>query len=160
MNLKEKLLAVNKAVTKVDKGGTNNFSKYDYCRLGDILEPLRPHLQELGLIVVQSIEPIDNKLEFMDNGYYTVSSCACLTTVFDTDSDDSLSVSSTGFSTDKNGDKAAYKATTGARKYGISALFCLDWDAVEPEDDRYDDKRPAVNRTKTTTNKRTIGRTY
>lgn len=156
MNLMQKILEVNKRVTTVDKGGKNTFSKYDYCRLGDILTPLRPHLHELGLVVTQSITNSKHELMFVDNGYYTISEVTCKTMVYDPESESSIEVFSTGYSTDKNGDKSAYKATTGARKYGISCAFCLEWDSVEPEDDKYDDKRfaPVGDKPKTTTKSR------
>jgi hypothetical protein len=77
-------------------------------------------------------------VEEHDGKFYTVSSCECVTTVYDIETGQSISVNSVGFSMDKQGDKSAYKAITGARKYGITSLFNLDWDAVEPEDDRFD----------------------
>lgn len=138
MSLTSKILEVNRQVTTVEKGGTNNFNKYSYSRLGDILAPLRPVLQKLGLVVTQSTIPLHNKIEEIGTKYYSNSAVQCTTTVFDTETGESLSVESVGFSMDANGDKAAYKAITGARKYGITSIFCLDWDAVEPEDDSKD----------------------
>ena len=140
-----KIHAVNRRVTCIEKGGENKFAKYSYSRLGDILLPIRPLLTELGLVVTQSTSPIDNHVEEHDGKFYTVSSCSCVTTVYDTETGQSLSVNSVGFSMDKQGDKSAYKAITGARKYGVTSLFNLDWDAVEPEDDRYDNNRPDTN---------------
>jgi len=106
-----------------------------------MLVPLRPFLDELGLVLTQSTSPLSNELRVIDSAYYTVSAVTCTTTVLDTESGEAYSVESVGFSADKNGDKAAYKAITGARKYGISSLFALEWFSVEPEDDRFDDKR-------------------
>lgn len=143
--LLKKIHKVNQKISTVDKGGTNTFSKYNYTRLGDILSPLRPLLLEVGLVVTQSTDPIHNEITFdQEKGcYYTNSACTCLTKVYDIETGESLEVHSVGYSLDKNGDKAAYKAITGARKYGITSLFNLDWDAVEPEDDKYDSNRPS-----------------
>ena len=139
--LLSKIREINIRVQNIEKGGENKFAKYSYARLGDILSPIRPLLIEYGLVVTQSTQPIDNHIEVHDDKYYSVSSCTCVTTVYDTLSGTSLSVDSVGFAMDSKGDKACYKAITGARKYGITELFNLDWDAVEPEDDRYDDNR-------------------
>lgn len=161
MSLLQKILEVNKRVTTVDKGGTNTFSRYDYSRLGDILAPLRPVLQDLSLVVYQSVQPIENSLEVIDGSYYSVSKCTCITTVVDVESGDNIQVQSVGFSIDKQGDKAAYKATTGARKYGITMVFNLDWDAVEPEDPALDDKRFKTTKSTPGTNTNTeVKRTF
>lgn len=157
--LLEKILEVNKRVTCVDKGGRNTFSNYNYSRLGDILAPLRPILSELGLVITQSVTPLDNHVEEHGGKYYTVSSVSCKTTLTDVDTGYAITVESVGFSMDVQGDKAAYKATTGARKYGITMVFNLDWDAVEPEDDKWDDKRDThtkAQQTVATSNKRSL----
>lgn len=149
--LLSKIHKINEQVQCVEKGGKNSFAKYSYSRLGDILSPIRPLLTRFGLVVTQSTSPIHNNVEVIDSKYYTSSACTCTTTVYDIESGQNISVESVGFSMDKAGDKAAYKAITGARKYGITELFNLDWDAVEPEDDRYDSNRPTR---KSNTNKR------
>lgn len=159
--LLEKIYEVNKRVTCVDKGGTNTFNKYDYSRLGDILAPLRPLLTELGLVVVQSVTSLDNHVEEHGGKFYTVSSVSCVTALHDIENGYSMTVNSVGFSMDVQGDKAAYKATTGARKYGMTMLFNLDWDAVEPEDDKWDNNRETHTKTQqvvATSNKRTLMR--
>lgn len=148
--LLSKIHKINEQVQCVEKGGKNTFAKYSYSRLGDILAPIRPLLTRFGLVVTQSTSPIHNTVEVIDGKYYTSSACTCTTTVYDIESGQNISVESVGFSMDKAGDKAAYKAITGARKYGITEMFNLDWDAVEPEDDRYDANRPTSSNTKKT----------
>ena len=57
------------------------------------------------------------------------------TTLTDSESGEKVRNVSSGFAMDKNGDKALFKAITGARKYGLSMMFKAHWDSVEPEQD-------------------------
>jgi hypothetical protein len=142
-NLLAKMVKVNGLVRVVEKGGENKFQKYSYTRLGDILHPLTPILFDLGLVVTQSTTILSHEVREFNDAFYSMSSVECITTLIDSESGESLSVKSVGFSMDKNNDKSVFKATTGARKYGITEMFNLSWDNVEPEDDRFD-----VNTTK------------
>lgn len=126
--------------TFVEKEGTNNFSKYDYVMLGTILSKIKPVLDKHKLILTSSVVDGDCKLEFQnDKVFYSIGNCKVETTVTDSESGEKLSNLSSGFATDKNGDKALFKAITGARKYGVSCLFNLQWDSTdEPENDTPD----------------------
>lgn len=141
MSIQEKLYQVQVRVQRVEKSGNNTFSKYSYSTLADMLVPIRPYLDELKLTLVQSIEHIESGMLITDGGYYSKASVQCTTILTDVETGESIEVKTPGFSSDKNGDKACYKAITGARKYGVSALFNLEWFSVEPEDPQYDDKR-------------------
>jgi hypothetical protein len=144
MSLLSKLHTVQSEVGKLDKAGENKFQGYKYVMLGTILEKLAPLLKANGLVVTQSVKQADSRIEFTEKCYYSISSVTVETTVADTETGDKLTVVSSGFSTDKNSDKSVFKATTGARKYGLSLLFKAHWDAVEPEDDSQDE--PALKR--------------
>ena len=134
--LRQKLFNVQQAVQKVEKGGTNNFSKYEYARLGDVLAALRPLLKQEALVIYQSHSVEQSGFqEYEDGTKYSVASVVCYTVVVDTESGEELKIQTPGFAVDKNGDKAVYKAITGSRKYGLTSLFGLDWDTVEPEED-------------------------
>ena len=141
MSIHDKLYAVQTKVQRVEKSGNNTFSKYSYSTLADMLTPIRPYLEAYHLTLTQSTEHIQTDIVFTDGGYYSKASVECTTTLTDTETGESIQVKSPGFSADKNGDKACYKAITGARKYGISSLFNLEWFSVEPEDPQWDDKR-------------------
>ena len=143
MSLLKKLHTVQSSLRTVAKSGKNTFSKYDYCKLGDFITQLKPLLEEQGLVLTQSVSAKNCSMDSQDNGYYTVSEVTCTTSLYDIEDNDAapFTVESVGFSTDKNGDKAAYKAATGARKYGLAGMFNMEWDSVEPEDDEFDDKR-------------------
>ena len=146
MSLKQKLFAVQQAVQKVEKGGTNTYSKYEYARLGDVLEALRPLLKQEALVIYQS-HSVEQSMfqEYEDGTKYSVASVVCYTVVVDTESNEELKIQTPGFAIDKNGDKAVYKAITGSRKYGLTSMFGLDWDTAEPEAD--DEPRATTQRT-------------
>jgi hypothetical protein len=106
--------------------------------LGTILSKIKPVLDKQKLILTASVVEGDCKIEFQSNGFYSVANCKVETTLTDSETGESISNASFGFATDKNGDKALFKAITGARKYGVSCLFNLQWDADEPEVDTPD----------------------
>jgi hypothetical protein len=130
-----KLHKIQSTVHSVDKNGVNNFQKYSYVTLNDILNSVRPLLAELGLVITQSVTAAESDLVFTDGAHYSKSSVQMDTTIWDAETGQSLTVGSTAFSTDKNSDKAAFKAETGARKYGLLKVLNLDTKEAEPEDD-------------------------
>jgi hypothetical protein len=138
-----KLHKIQSAVSHIEKAGENKFQGYKYIMLGTILEKVRNPLAEHGLVLTQSV--VESKCDLQFNGekaFYSVGYVKVSTTLLDVETGESISVESAGFSTDKNGDKAIFKAITGARKYGLSLLFKAHWDAVEPEDDSEEEAPP------------------
>jgi hypothetical protein len=110
--------------------------------LGTILSKIKPVLDKQKLILTSSVTEAHCNIEFQSNkesqttGFYSVANCKVDTTLTDSETGESICNSSFGFATDKNGDKALFKAITGARKYGVSCLFNLQWDSAdEPEVD-------------------------
>lgn len=140
MSINSKLhLVQSELSTYVEKEGTNNFSKYDYVMLGTILSKIKPVLVKHQLTLTASVTEAECKIEFQANTFYSIGNCKVTTTLTDVETGESLTNSSFGFATDKAGDKALFKAVTGARKYGVSCLFNLQWDSNdEPEVDTPD----------------------
>lgn len=134
----QKLQLIQSEVQKVNKGGTNNYSKYQYARLGDVLEAIRPYLKEHALFIYQSHELVSCEFTQTEDANYSVANVICTTTLGDTVTGETIMVHTPGNAWDKNGDKAMYKAITGSRKYGLTSLFGLDWDTIDPEDDSED----------------------
>jgi hypothetical protein len=125
--------------TFVEKEGENTFSKYTYVMLGTILSKIKPSLDKYKLILTASVTTAECHIEFQSNGFYSIGNCKVETILIDSETDERISNCSYGFATDKNGDKALFKAITGARKYGISTLLGLQWDSDdEPEKDTPD----------------------
>ena len=125
--LYKKILAVQKVLEPLEKTGWNDFQKYNYSTAGDVLLPVQRACNEQGLIVIADC--IESKIE---PGRASV---VIRLTIVDTETGESLSVTAPGYSEDfsykdnrPNGDKAVYKAITGATKYAIRSCFCLPSD--------------------------------
>lgn len=135
MTIHTKLQTVQDSLRVVDKQGVNAFQKYSYVMLGTILNDLNPLLEANKLAVTQSVESSDANLEFTENCYYSTAHVTLSTTLTDSENGESITIKSSGFAADKNSDKALFKAITGARKYGLTMMFKLHTDSVEPEED-------------------------
>lgn len=104
---------------KVEKGHTNNFGKYNYRNLSDILEGLKPLLEKTGTSVV-----ISDSIECV-NGFNYIKATVTLT-------DGNDSISSTGWAresvTKKGMDDSQITGATSsyARKYACNGLFAID----------------------------------
>jgi hypothetical protein len=125
--LYKKILAVQKVLEPLEKTGWNDFQKYNYSTAGDVLLPVQRACNEQGLIVIADC--IESKIE---PGRASV---VVRLTIIDTETGESLSVTAPGYSEDfsykdnrPNGDKAVYKAITGATKYAVRSCFCLPSD--------------------------------
>lgn len=120
------LFAAKQKMTAVEKGGRNQHDKYDYATLEDYMRVVRPCLEQHGLLLVTSaptIDPIDGRQTSNGKPQY-----ACYITltlrVIHAESGEWIEATAQGEGQDR-ADKAAYKATTGARKYGVAMLFDL-----------------------------------
>lgn len=143
--LYKKILAVQKVLEPLEKTGWNDFQRYNYSTAFDVLLPAQQACNEHGLIVVADC--IDAKIE---PGRASVT---VRLTVADSETGESLSVTAPGYAEDfsykenrPNGDKAVYKAITGATKYAVRSFFCLP-----SEDDP--ERTPTKSVTRLTTNK-------
>lgn len=123
------------SMSMVAKGGENKFDKYKYATLADYLEAIQKPLDDNGLIVVSHIDEINwlQDRETKGGGFEKVCRIMLRTTVIHAESGESLSVTVLGEGQDR-GDKAFYKADTGARKYALANLFNLATDD-DPETD-------------------------
>lgn len=60
-NLARKILNVQKKIDKVKKSGVNNYAKYVYLTLSDVLESVREHLIDEGVTVLTSVEEVSTQ---------------------------------------------------------------------------------------------------
>ena len=125
--LYKKILAVQKVLEPLEKTGWNDFQKYNYTTAGDVLLPVQRACNEQGLIVIADC--VESKIE---PGRASV---VVRLTVADSETGESISVTAPGYAEDfsykdnrPNGDKAVYKAITGATKYAVRSCFCLPSD--------------------------------
>jgi len=126
----KKVLAVMGAVRYVQKDGKNDFHKYNYASEAALLNALRKHMIENGLILVPNV------VEYQVNAGMT--SELVEYTLIDADSGEEIKFKILGQGQDK-GDKGAYKAATGANKYALMKLFQIAT-GDDPEADTETDK--------------------
>ena len=122
--LYQKILAVQQSLEPLEKTGRNDFHKYSYATAGDVLLPVQRACNAHGLIIVADC--IESNIE------PGRASCIVRLTVADSETGESLSVTAPGYAEDfshkdnrPSGDKAIYKAITGATKYSVRSFFCL-----------------------------------
>lgn len=126
-----RLAEVVKAVKNVEKNGRNEHHKYDYVTETDMVEALRDHLASRGIVAVPFVDKVST--ERTEKGlmahvemHYKF-----------TDGPESVSVRTVGSGYDIPGDKAVYKAMTGALKYALRQLFLIPT-GDDPERDEKD----------------------
>lgn len=130
-NLYQKLAEVVTAISHVEKRGTNTHQHYSYVRATDIANAVRGELSERNIYLVSDVAEARNYTIPAREGVMQAVDVRVLFTFIDGDSADRLSFQAWGTGTDK-GDKAVYKAMTGALKYGLRNAFLIP-DEMDPE---------------------------
>jgi hypothetical protein len=116
-----KISFVMDALGAIPKTAENSFQHYNYRSHEAIANKLQPILTQYGVVIV----PKSKKIIFSEPGYVLME-----VTFEITDGTESLEFVGIGEGIDKNkegraGDKASYKAQTGAMKYALNDLFML-----------------------------------
>jgi len=138
VELVKKIVQVIREVGAVPKSGKNDHFGYSYRRHEDITNKLQPALAASGIVIVPMIKEIVRE----EPGYilmrvtYTV-----------TDGAQELAFVGIGEGQDKSrdgraGDKAAYKAQTGAMKYALNDLLLLAGEDPEADNKTHNDAAP------------------
>ena len=132
MNIHERLHAIMSEVGSVPKKGENEFHKYKYAKEADYVDAIRPLLSKYRVSVIPQTEmfsftPENTTLVNLKIHYI-------LTNI--DNPEDHVNATIIGQGQDK-GDKAIYKAITGAKKYFIANTFMIatndDPEADSPE---------------------------
>src|SRR5699024_4894764 len=145
--LVKKMAKVMKEVKYIEKKGFNNFSKYKYATESDVAEKVREVLADQNVIMLPDVvehttrEHINRK----GNTEY-IATVRVKFTFFDGDSGEEISIHSAGEGQDA-GDKAVYKAITGAQKYALMKAFMIPT-GDDPEADNGPDERNNEPQTK------------
>ncbi len=140
-SLVRKLAKIMAETWWVEKKGRNSFFNYDYARETDILDAVRSKLAESGVFVFTSVESMDLR----ETGKRTrdgspVSQVSVRTKHVFRDADTGESEEVFGYGSGEDaGDKAVYKAITGAMKYFISENFLIST-GDDPEKDSETEK--------------------
>lgn len=144
-SLVAKLAEVMGEVERVEKRGRNDFHKYDYATEGDIAAAVRKGLSARSIIVVpRTIDPTLGTVERKNGGGDTLVTLRVVFAFLDGETGQSLEVPVYGQGQD-GGDKAFYKALTGAVKYLLLKTFLMptgdDPEAEAPQQQRGQQQR-------------------
>lgn len=139
-----KLAKVMGAMDWVKKRGRNSFFNYDYATESDIMEAIREKLAEVSVFVTTSVEDMqfrETPKKTRDGSPVHLVFVRTKHTFHDGETGESLEAFGYGSGED-SGDKAVYKAITGAMKYFASKNFLMST-GDDPEKDSEEGK-PAV----------------
>ena len=144
LNLRQKLAEVRRRIGYVQKRGHNERHNYSYVTAADIAGAVGDILAELGVVVVPRLESIAHEpaQTGRTDGEHLTHVVMSYSFV-DVDTAEEITVKVAGEGVDA-GDKAPYKAMTGALKYALLQSFLLAT-GDDPEDDRLDAHFTATN---------------
>lgn len=111
-------------VERVPKSGRNNFHGYDYATEADIASAVRAGMAKRGVMLIPSVEKTDWTKVPTKSGEMRLCTLTVRFTLYDGDSGEELSYVVLGEGSD-TGDKASYKALTGAEKYALLKIFLI-----------------------------------
>jgi ERF superfamily len=125
LSLRQKLAVVRRRISYVQKRGRNERKNYNYVTAADIAGAVGDILAELGVIVAPRLESISHEPSHMGrSGAEHVARVVMAYTFMDVDTAEEITVKVAGEGLDA-GDKAPYKAMTGALKYALLQSFLL-----------------------------------
>jgi|SRR5580704_5898703 hypothetical protein len=146
-NLIEKLAEIVDEIDNVDKRGTNTFQNYKFVKAADVAWLVRKALSARNIYMVADVIEIRNYEIPAKEGHMQAVDVKMEFSFHDGDSIcPPIVLHSYGTGTDK-GDKAVYKAMTGALKYGLRHAFLIP-DESDPEADTSVDKATATENAK------------
>lgn len=144
-NVHEAIAYVMANTTHAEQSGKHGFQKYKYSKEIDIYKAIRSHMADVGLIAVQHKVELLSTLEYETRGgekRFLVT--LHVTFKFIGPDSSELLVETIGQGADE-GDKAIYKAVTGAEKYALQKTFKLPSSEGDPEDVSDDEKKDDGN---------------
>src|SRR5215469_11897749 len=145
MNLRQKLGEVRRRIGYIQKRGYNERHDYNYVAAADIAGAVGDVLAELGVVVIPRLESITYEPHTPGRAdSVRVARVIMAYTFTDETSGEEITARVAGEGLDM-GDKASYKAMTGALKYALLQSFLLAT-GDDPEDERTDSRTPGVER--------------
>jgi ERF superfamily len=125
LSLRQKLAVVRRRIAYVPKRGHNERKNYNYVTAADIAGAVGDILADLGVVVVPRLESISHEPSRMARSEAEhVARVVMAYTFMDVDTAEEITVKVAGEGLDA-GDKAPYKAMTGALKYALLQSFLL-----------------------------------
>lgn len=130
-----KMAAAMKEIDAVTKKGRNENQKYNYVRAADVANEVRTALVNNGIAFTYDVSECRNWEKASNSGSmlnYCHIKVDCL--FIDSESGESVTAGAVGWGMD-SGDKAPYKAMTGALKYIMRMTFLIP-DESDPESEK------------------------
>lgn len=115
VTLLRKLHAATKAIGSIEKGSRNEFHKYQYASIEDIVLGTREQLLEHGLLILAGQRKTSERTRQTNQGESVVTTIDVTFSIFDTETGYSLELDWLGRGDDP-ADKGVSKALTDARK--------------------------------------------
>ncbi|MGO9607108.1 MAG: ERF family protein [Candidatus Binataceae bacterium] len=143
LNLRQKLAEVRRRIGYIQKRGHNERFNYSYVTAADIAGAVGDLLAELGVVVIPRLEEISYETAASRGEATRMARVVMAYTFADVDSGERLVAKVAGQGLDP-GDKAPYKAMTGALKYALLQSFLLAT-GDDPEDERPEARYSAGN---------------
>ena len=134
VKLLKKIAEVTKAVQYVQKKGSNSMQNYSYVRERDITALVREHVLEKGLLLMttQKGNTIITEKDVKSKSV-TFATVKIEIAIIDIDTGANIEVNFDGTGADYGtGDKAVYKAITGAVKYCLLKAFMIEAGEEDP----------------------------
>jgi hypothetical protein len=138
LNLREKFAEVRRRLGYVQKRGHNERHNYSYVTAADLAGSVGDILAELGVVVIPQLQSISTETPRSSSD--RIARVVMNYRFVDARSGDELSVRVAGEGADP-GDKAPYKAMTGALKYALLQSFLLST-GDDPEDEHANSRAP------------------
>jgi hypothetical protein len=129
------------AVAGVDKSGYNEFQRYKYVKAADVAKAIRHELFRRKIMLLADEKEITEKeVQTNNGGTIRLLTLRVEYTLLDGLSDQKITTTAYGVAMD-SGDKAIYKAKTGALKYFLRGLGIIPDERDDPEADESVDEQ-------------------
>jgi hypothetical protein len=141
-NIHQKVLDVTAALGRIPKRGHNDFQNYDYVTEADILEAVSAAQVEAGIVVYPNCVK-DETERFVNKDGKTITERRVLMAYTIVNVDNPKETVTLVFPGDSHdtGDKAIYKALTGAEKYFLMKTYMIP----TGDDPEKDGEKPPLN---------------
>ncbi len=140
MGVLQKIHQLQATYAEIPKTGYNKFQDYYFRTIDDVLSNLKNAMDEIGLICYPKKQKV---LEYnIPEGAKPKVRCVIEATYCfaDPDTGEELEFMAIGEGVD-SGDKATYKALSGAQKYALTQALTMPCDGVDVESEEFEDKK-------------------
>lgn len=137
MKITERLLAIMRDLKGIEKSRVNMQLGYQYRGIDDVYNELHSLFAKHGVVLLPTVEKVmykENTVERKGSPAIATRARVRVKYKFIGEEGDSMETSFTGEGID-TGDKAIYKAYSGAQKYLLLQMFLIPTEAAEPEQD-------------------------